>query len=130
VIGTGGYVRVLLRGHPRADRRGYVAEHLLKAEQALGHLLPSEAEVHHVNETRSDNENKNLVICENHAYHLLLHQRKRAVIAGYPAHWLSCRFCKVYDTPENLHSSSTMKAPYHLDCDALRQKLKRALRHN
>jgi hypothetical protein len=49
-------------------------------EKAFGKQLPQTAEVHHVDGTRS--EYSPLVICENHAYHMLLHRRMRVVRAG------------------------------------------------
>ena len=74
-----GYVYICLPGHPRANQRGYVYEHLLLAERALGRPIPLRHEVHHINEIKSDNAGRNLVICEDSDYHRLLHQRARDI---------------------------------------------------
>ena len=72
--------------HPRAKRhgrrRGCVAEHVLEAECALGRHLSDGAEVHHVDGDRTNNAHRNLVICQDRAYHKLLHSRARVVQAG------------------------------------------------
>ena len=61
-------------------------EHVAVAERALGKPLPLGAEIHHVNEDKSDNRPENLVICPNAKYHALLHMRMRAIASGFPAH--------------------------------------------
>lgn len=68
--------------HPRRQLRGYVFEHILIVERVLGHHLPHRAVVHHVNGDRADNRTSNLVICENQAFHKLIHARSRIVHAG------------------------------------------------
>lgn len=56
--------------------------HVIKAEHALGKVLPDGAEVHHFDEDKSHNENSNLVICQDRSYHKLLHRRMKILRAG------------------------------------------------
>ncbi len=72
-----GYVGIFDPNHPRANKMGYVLEHVVLAEKALGRALPTASEVHHLNENKADNSRRNLVICENREYHALLHQRMK-----------------------------------------------------
>lgn len=57
-----------------------VSLHRLRAERALGRPLPVGAIVHHADGSRRDD--APLVICENDAYHKLLHARMRVKAAG------------------------------------------------
>ena len=73
-----GYVFIYKPEDPRAPiRNPYIAEHILVAESVLGKTLPIKAEVHHINGIRDDNRKENLIICENKAYHLMLHRRQK-----------------------------------------------------
>lgn len=54
--------------------------HRLRAARALGKPLPPKAVVHHADGSRR--QDAPLVICENAAYHRLLHARMRIVAAG------------------------------------------------
>jgi hypothetical protein len=76
------YRKITQHGHPSADGQGHVYEHVLVAERALGKLLPASAHVHHVDDDGLNNANRNLVICQDAAYHKLLHVRTRVVKAG------------------------------------------------
>jgi hypothetical protein len=76
-----GYVLIYVPKHPR-NSNGYVREHVLVAETALGKFLPAGAQVHHVNEDKSDNRGSNLVILQSRADHVQLHARLRVMRAG------------------------------------------------
>ncbi len=77
-------------------------EHKAIVERVLDRTLPIKAVVHHVNGLRYDNDNTNLIVCENQAYHMYLHQRQRALKSCGHASWLKCRYCGTYDDPANL----------------------------
>lgn len=55
-----GYVRILCPEHPRADRDGYVREHLLVWEKTHSKRLPEGWVLHHLNGIRADNRPSNL----------------------------------------------------------------------
>lgn len=76
----------MAKQHSTATNRykyaGRDREHVVIAERALGKPLPRGAQVHHVDEDKSNNLNSNLVICQDNAYHALLHVRRRVLLAG------------------------------------------------
>lgn len=81
MVSKEGYILIRNPRHPRASK-GYVPEHVLIAEKALGRILERKHPVHHHDGNPANNESSNLVICEDQAYHLLLHARMRAIVEG------------------------------------------------
>jgi hypothetical protein len=81
-ISKEGYMMIYLPTHTRSQKGGYVYEHILIIEHVLGKGLELPHEVHHLDNDAANNENRNLCICEDHKYHMLLHVRSRVVKAG------------------------------------------------
>jgi hypothetical protein len=106
VNGPGGYVQVFSPEHPRAIK-GYVYEHILIAEKALGKFIEEPHEIHHFNEEKGDNKNSNLVVCGDRAYHFLIHARQRiGKRGGDPNKVKICSDCKALIDRTNFHNNS------------------------
>jgi len=103
--------------HMNGTRKGNMARYRLYAEKILGKSLPKKSVIHHFYS------GKNIVICQNRAYHLLLHQRQNAYEnCGY-ANWRKCYICKKYDDPTNLYFAPNGRStPYHRKCKSEVQK--------
>ena len=75
-----GYISIYFPDHPRSTKEGYIMEHVLVMEAALGrHLSPDEV-VHHKNFKRDDNRLSNLQLMTKHShmsYHMKLRHKKR-----------------------------------------------------
>lgn len=124
-----GYVHILQPDHHRANYNGYVRQHILIAEKALNKHLPVGAVIHHVNENKSDNDNINLVICENNDYHKLLHKRKRALESSGHAEYAKCHYCGEYDHPNNMTIFRKKKQQFiHRHCNTERCSIYRKRR--
>lgn len=119
-------IKIWNPAHSRADSKGYVYRHLLVAERSYGKPIPKYFEVHHLDNNKLNDSPDNLVVCPNRSYHMLLHQRAKALkICGH-VDWLKCPFCQIYDEPTNLHS----KSHYHRHCiNNYNKSLKEAISH-
>lgn len=102
-------------------------EHVQIAEQALGRKLRGVEEVHHVDGDSLNNRRSNLVICQDRAYHSLLHVRTRVVKAGgNPNTQKICNACaRVLDFDHfyKLRSNgSSGRHAYCKDCSRVRDQ--------
>ena len=92
--------------HLTSNYLGILPLHIYKTEKALGKSLPQGAEIHHIDYNKQNNENNNLVICEDRLYHKLLHVKTNALKECGHANWRKCKFCKQYDDIKNLHKNA------------------------
>ena len=72
----GGYKRVLLPDHPRADKKGYTLEHIIILEKKLGRSLEPKEVAHHIDENKLNNKPNNLTTFPNNVAHLKFHNSK------------------------------------------------------
>lgn len=110
------YLRKYLPNHPMANTVGTIRKERLIIENILGKILPCHVVIHHINKKITDNDRSNLVLCENSAYHHLLHRRERAFKKSGHANWRKCNYCHQYDSPEHLKISPNGKQIFHLKC--------------
>lgn len=68
-----GYIKLLMPEHPRANKGGYVLEHIVIAEKKIGRYLKANEVVHHINGIKDDNRPENLLILTKHE-HSQLHK--------------------------------------------------------
>lgn len=68
-----GYRQVLKPEHPRADKRGYVMEHILVWEEATGVSIPENCCIHHLNGDKKDNRIENLCMMLHRAHTVYHH---------------------------------------------------------
>jgi hypothetical protein len=71
-----GYLYVYNPTHPHCSVDGYVMEHRLVIEAALGRYLKRDEVVHHINENKKDNRLENLMVMTPDE-HMRLHNQKR-----------------------------------------------------
>lgn len=97
------YIRVYKPSHPRAVKSSkHVYQHTLICERALGKYLPKNCEIHHVDGDITNNWPYNLVICQDRAYHMLLHSRQRIKnLGGNPNTEKICGRCQEIKSLDN-----------------------------
>jgi hypothetical protein len=79
---VGGYVYVYAPDHPNRTADGYVCEHRLVMEKALGRLLKRREAVHHIDGDRTNNDVSNLELCDSNGKHSVTHHVRREPSSG------------------------------------------------
>ena len=111
-INTQGYVLIRSLDHPNRDCRGYVREHILVMEKALGRLITPSEIIHHIDEDRTNNNIGNLMLFKTKAMHIAYHSRLKAFQTCGHYDWLPCSYCHKYDSPENMVTRSYKNKSY------------------
>ena len=73
---TKGYKLVKAPEHHRADKHGYVMEHILVFERETGISVPKNCCIHHINGIKDDNKIENLCMML-HSAHTSFHNKNR-----------------------------------------------------
>jgi hypothetical protein len=115
--------------HPKRYKTATIAReggstlyHRQRAETALGHPLPPDAEIHHPNYDIW-NPQAQLVICQDRSYHNLLHRRARVLRAGgNPDTDKVCTCCRKPKPASEFSSRATQCRP----CTNANDRAKRA----
>lgn len=74
-VKQGGYMKIHMRNHPRANSSGYVPEHILIWEKVHRKSLPQGWVVHHLNGIKDDNRPCNLLGLQRSKHHVELVNR-------------------------------------------------------
>jgi len=74
-----GYILVYKPEHPRANKFGYVSEHIVNWEIANNKPLPSGWIIHHLNGIKDDNRSCNLASMPNKKHYLVLSAKAKRI---------------------------------------------------
>jgi hypothetical protein len=77
---SGGYIMIYLPSHPRADRRGYIYEHIVVLEDKLRRKLKSREISHHLNGVKDDNRPINLVALTSQKHQQVLKAKAKRIL--------------------------------------------------
>jgi hypothetical protein len=69
-----GYRYILFPEHPKANSKGYLAEHIVLIEKKIGRYLLKGEIVHHINKNKKDNRLCNLKLCKTRTEHNKIHK--------------------------------------------------------
>lgn len=71
-----GYILLKCPNHPRADKKGYVMEHILVFERESGISVPLNCDIHHLDGNKKNNDISNLCLMS-HGGHTKYHKERK-----------------------------------------------------
>lgn len=77
---SSGYIIIYNKKHPRANKSGYVFEHLLVMEDKLKRVIKKEEVVHHINGDKTDNRIENLRLFHSNGEHIAFHWEQERML--------------------------------------------------
>jgi hypothetical protein len=113
-IRADGYVMLKMPEHPRANRWGFVYEHIVAAEKLLGRPLKKGEIVHHKDRTPGNNDDSsNFTVLASQSDHARLHAHERAIARGItdPTNFRRCAVCKQIKSVDNFSPSTDRGRP-------------------
>ena len=90
VYSTDGYIWTMCPDHPKATKKGYVYEHRLVMEKAIGRYLSSDEVVHHIDGVKDNNSLQNLALTN-----FSQHSRHHCEGRPRPVRVLQCAYCGI-----------------------------------
>lgn len=93
-VSADGYPMVKQKDHPNANKHnGFIAEHRLVMEAAIGRLLKSGESVHHADMTKANNRIDNLLLLRSESAHQRIHTFAnrhgiKTEVINFPQPWL------------------------------------------
>lgn len=112
-----GYAMTKYPQHHRADKRGYVFDHIIIAESMVVHRpITKEECVHHLDGDKKNNNPLNLVVLKNNTEHREKHREITALLKSGNKDMRQCRLCKKFDLPGNMYLNPSSNQFSHREC--------------